>query len=270
MIIFNENNSMKRLLQHITLIVLGGVILMSIVISCSSSKNQSDERYMESFKLHPSFYQSDYTGYDSDSTWKLSIRFGEEVVFTSKTDNIIFRGKADAEIVAQGSDIVKLRATNDDAQLIISIDVQSCNETGYVVDVTYIPNKSKQEIAYTGCGQYNGDARLYDIWVLIGINDDQLDDAVFRRQLPFLEINLRDMRMTGFGGCNEFMADLRFSYNKIIPSPIAATKKYCQEESEFEKDFFRILGSEYLVPSFKRSILVLQSTEGLLIFKKVD
>ena len=261
---------MTRTLQHTLPQLLGILFLMSWFISCSNSKNQSDERYMESFKLHPSFYQSDFTAYDSDSTWKLSVRFGEEVVFTSKTDKIIFRGKADSEIVAQGSDIVKLRATNDDAQLIISIDVQTCKKTGYVADVTYIPTRSKEEKSYTGCGQYNGDSRLYDIWVLISINDERLDDAVFRRQLPFMEINLRDKRMTGFGGCNEFMADLQFSYNKMISSPIAATKMYCQEESEFEKEFFRILGSDYLVPSFKGTILLLQSTEGMLLFKKVD
>jgi heat shock protein HslJ len=240
-----------------------------VLLSCVGPK-ETDERYNESFRMHPSTYQADFTGYDSDSTWKLSIRFGEEVVFTSKTDKIIFRGKADEEFVAQGADIVMVKAQNETHEIIVAIDVQTCNQDGKIINLAVKDLKTGEEKEYRGCGIYNGSPKLFDIWVLMAINNEPLDSDVFRIQLPFMEINLRDKRIMGFGGCNEFNGSISFVYKKIVFGPIASTRKYCNDISEYEEKLFGLLNGGALNYSFRENILILESTQGSLTFKKVD
>ena len=254
----------------ITTFVLTGLVFTLISSSCGTSKKASETDMSESFKLHPSAYQTDFTAYDSDSTWKLSIRFGEEIVFTSKSEKINFRGKASPEIVAQGSNIVKVGAQNETHSLVITIDVAKCNKNGFVTDVQVQDLKTSTKIDFNGCGEYNGSPQLYDIWVLTDINDTEMQPELFRKQQPFMEINLKEKTIAGFGGCNDFNGEISFTYKKMSFGPIAATKIYCAEESKIEKDFFHILNAEPVIYLKKENRLILENSKGTLIFKKVD
>lgn len=258
---------MKNLL--INLFVLIGFVLTLLSSSCNSTKKVTETDFSDSFKLHPSAYQSDFTAYDSDSTWKLSIRFGEEVVFTSKTEQLIFRATPEPEIVAQGINIVKLHAQNEHLKLSISIDVAKCNDTGFLTELTVENSQTGITKNFNGCGQYNGAPLLFDIWALSELNNESIDPSLFRKQVPYMEINLKDKTMSGFGGCNNFNAELNFSYQKMHVGPIAATKMYCAEESKIEREVFSILSSPVRYIR-KERLLILENTTGTLIFKKVD
>lgn len=254
----------------ITTFVLTGLVFTLISSSCNTSKKASEIDMSESFKLHPSTYQTDFTAYDSDSTWKLSIRFGEEVVFTSKTEQLIFRAALEPEIVAQGTNIVKLLAKNEHIKLNITIDVAKCNKTGFITELTVENSQTGIAKDFNGCGEYNGTPQLYDIWVLTNINDSSLKPDMFRKQMPYMEINLREKTIAGFGGCNDFSGLLSFSYKKMEVSPIAATKMYCAEESKIEKEFFTILNAAPVLYFKKENQLILENSTGSLTFKKVD
>jgi heat shock protein HslJ len=259
---------MKKIV--VSTLALTGLVFTLISSSCNTSKIVSEIDMTESFKSHPSAYQSDFTAYDADSTWKLSIRFGEEVVFTSKAEQIIFRATPEAENIAQGANIVKLHAKNENFKLSITIDVAKCNKRGFVTDI--IVENSQTGIAqdFSGCGNYNGVAFLYDIWALTSINDKTHEPDMFRKQMPYMEINLKDKTIAGFGGCNDFNGQLSFSYKRMSVGPIAATKIYCAEESKVEKEFFNILSASPLSYTKKENILILENSTGTLIFKKVD
>lgn len=259
---------MKQLI--ISTLALTGLVFTLISSSCNTSKKVNEIDMSESFKSHPSSYQTDYTARDKDSTWKLSIRFGEEIVFTSKTEKINFRGKADPEIIAQGVNIVKVGAKNETHAIVITIDVATCNKTALITDVQVQDLKTSTNIDFTGCGEYNGSPQLYDIWVLTNINEASLQPEMFRKQMPYMEINLREKTISGFGGCNDFSSELSFSYKKMEIGPIAATKIYCAEESKIEKEFFNILNAEPVIYIKKENRLILENSTGSLIFKKVD
>lgn len=259
---------MKRLI--ISALAITGMVITLISSSCDTSKKASEIDMSGSFKLHPSAYQTDFTAYDSDSTWKLSIRFGEEIVFTSKSEKINFRGKASPEIVAQGSNIVKVGTQNETHSIVITIDLAKCNKNGFVTDVQVQDLKISTKIDFNGCGQYNGSPKLYDIWALTNINDASIQPEMFRKQTPYMEINLREKTIAGFGGCNDFSGELSFSYKKMEVGPIAATKIYCAEESKIEKDFFSILNAGPVIYVKKENQLILENSTGTLIFKKVD
>jgi len=253
-----------------TTVVLLGFIFTLISSSCNSSKNAVEIDMTESFKLHPSAYNSDFTAYDSDSTWKLSVRFGEEIIFTSKVKKISFRAKAQPEIVGQGSNIIKLISANETHSIQITIDVAKCKNTGYITDILLTPINSETKEEFSGCGQYNGSRYLYDIWVLTNINNSPLTPDNFRKQLPFMELNLRDKSISGFGGCNKYSAEISFSYKKMAVGPIAATKIFCIDESQVEKEFFNVLNSSPVTYIKKNNVLILENSEGTLTFKKVD
>jgi heat shock protein HslJ len=259
---------MKKLI--VSSLVLTGIVFTLISSSCNTSKKATEIDMSESFKLHPSDYQSDFTAYDQDSTWKLSIRFGEEIIFTSKTEKISFRATAGEELVAQGANIVKLKSKNDSHAMEITIDVAKCNKTGFIVDMNVQNLASNESYTFNGCGTYNGSPQLYDIWVLTELNGKTLQPGMFRKQMPYMEINLRDKTISGFGGCNEFSSQLTFSYKKMEVGPIAATKMYCAEESKIEKEFFNILNTAPVSYHKKELHLILENSAGSLTFKKVD
>lgn len=259
---------MKKLV--VTTIALTGLVFTLISSSCNTSKKATEIDMTDSFKLHPSDYQSDFTAYASDSTWKLSIRFGDEIVFTSKTEQLILRAKAKPEIIAQGVDIVKLAASNETHSIDITIDVAKCNKVGVITDIQVQELVSNNKYEFSGCGIYNGAPQLYDIWVLTNINETTLKPEMFRKQMPFMEINLKEKTITGFGGCNEFSGQLSFSYKKMEVGPIAATKIYCAEESKVETAFFNILNASPVTYIKKENHLILENSSGSLTFKKVD
>lgn len=254
----------------ISILLHVGFVFTLISSSCNTPKKAIEIDMSESFKSHPSSYQSDYTATAKDSTWKLSVRFGEEIVFTSTSGEINFRGKAEPEIIAQGANIVKVRAKSETHAIVVTIDVATCDKVELITTIQVEDLKTSTNIEFTGCGQYNGSPQLYDIWVLTVINDAEVQSDMFRKQLPFMEINLREKTLSGFGGCNDFSGDISFSYKKMAVGFIAATKVYCAEESKIEKEFFHILNAEPLIYMKKENRLLLENSKGSLIFKKVD
>lgn len=259
---------MKKLI--VTAIALSGLVFTLISSSCNTTKKASENNMSESFTSHPSHYQTDFSASDSDSTWKLSLRFGEEIIFTSKTEKINFRAEALPEVVAQGVNIVKVGARNEAYFIEITIDVAKCNKTGVITDIQVHDFASNKKTDFNGCGEYNGSPQLFDIWVLTEVNNTSLKPEMFQKQLPYMEINLKDKTITGFGGCNDFSSDLTFSYKKMKVGPIAATKIYCAEESKIESEFFKTLSASPLIYIKKENHLILENSTGSLIFKKVD
>lgn len=258
---------MKNLFFNLFVIIGLGLTLLSS--SCNSSKKVTETDFSDSFKLHPSAYQADFTAYDTDSTWKLSIRFGEEIIFTSKNEKLIFRAPAQPEILAQGINVVKIFGETEFYRAAITIDAAPCNENGFVTDIILEKLNTTEKSTFSGCGIYNGAPHLFDIWALSELNNESIDPSLFRKQVPYMEINLKDKTLSGFGGCNNFNAQLSFSYQKMHLSPIAATKMYCADESKIEREIFSILSGPVRYMR-KEQQLILENTTGTLIFKKVD
>ena len=239
------------------------------IASCSTIKNNTHDA-PENFNNHPSYYQSDFTGFGSDSTWKLSVRFENELVFTSLQDGIEIRCVIEKELVAQGANNIKIVANLNGNQIRVTIDNSVCDPNTYKVSIE-VKNQSTEKInTYEGCGKYNGAPKLFDIWALESIDGKPIDQTAFRKQIPYLEINLMESTFAGFGGCNEFSGNLNFSYNKINFGPIAATKMYCAQESETEFKLFNFYNSGAINYLVKGTNLVLETAEGSFTFKKVD
>lgn len=112
--------------------------------------------------------------------------------------------------------------------------------------------------------------RLNDIWALERIQGEllSLEEGMVR---PQLEIYLRDMKLMGNDGCNQFFGSIKtLSADSIAFGPIAGTRKFCQEMNL--PDRFNLKMSQ--VSHYKINNLALHffdlEGEEVLVFRKVD
>lgn len=249
-------------------------VLISLA-SCGNSKETNDEQNESSENSnntemieHPSENLVDF--YASSDDWKLSVQFDGMLVFTSKSNNISYKGEIEKRSVAQGADVVSLYSSNGSEVVRISIDIVECEENGKRVDIMYRLEKDKNGTDFSGCGFYRGNPRLHDIWAVKQINDEELNPEKFPKDIPHFEMNLKSKQFSGFAGCNQVNGMLRFEYNKMYVDPLSSTKMYCAELSDIENKILNILRSGPVIYTLKGTTLILETKEGSITLKKVD
>ena len=69
--------------------------------------------------------------------------------------------------------------------------------------------------------------RLNDIWVAKRINGNSINESDYR---PTLEINLKENKIYGSDGCNNYQGNItKASEINIAFGPLASTRKMCQD-----------------------------------------
>jgi heat shock protein HslJ len=238
--------------------------------ACNNSKKSSEERTIDLFSMHPSDFQADFVAYGNDSTWKVSVMYDEMIIYTNKLTNQQIRIDNPKQVLAAGADALTIEASNDGYYIKVYVDPSPCdNDNGYHMRIS-VKEIGKTTEQYTSCGKYTGDKRLYNIWTLVELNGEQIDRSAFTKQPPFMDLNLKDATVNGFGGCNEFSGQLSFGYDKITLGPLLATRMYCGEDSKVESLLFELLNKGFLVYSVDNKKLVLETRGVSAVFYKVD
>lgn len=249
--------------------------VMLSLISCGNSKETKEEQAEETNNSnnsemieHPSENLVDF--YASSEDWKLSVQFDGNLVFTSKSKNISYKGEVQNKTVASGADVVSLFSSNGTEVVRINIDIVACEKNGKKVDIMYRLEKDKNGTDFSGCGFYRGNPKLHDIWAVKQINDEKLNPEKFPKDIPHFEINLQNKQFSGFAGCNQVNGMLRFEYNKMHIEPLSSTKMYCAELSDIENKILNILRNGPVIYKVKGTTLILETREGSITLKKVD
>ena len=111
--------------------------------------------------------------------------------------------------------------------------------------------------------------QLHDVWALVAIKGISLDKVKFTAGVPTMEIFAEDLRVRGFGGCNNYFASINGLTDKDFSlGPVASTKMYCINIDENQ-----YLNQLDKIESFQLSKMQLdfyQEDTLLLSFKKVD
>lgn len=112
--------------------------------------------------------------------------------------------------------------------------------------------------------------RLNDIWALESIQGEILVlDSDSPR--PQLEIHLRDMRVIGNDGCNDFFTGIEaLNSEEITFGPIAGTRKYCRGMNipdRFNQQLNKV--TAYKLKDLRLHFLDSEGEE-LLVFRKID
>lgn len=249
--------------------ILIPLILALQLTGCANSKEKSDTMQTDPYSLHPSTYQTDFVGYAADSSWKVSVIYDDLILFTKKDGSLTFRGTEINKTVAAGADVIRLTAEVESEMVEIVIDPSKCKEAGNIVDVIF-SKAGARTFEDSGCGNYQGDVKLYDLWTLTHLNNEKVDRSLFTKQPPFMEINLKESTISGFGGCNDFNGNLSFDYKTFTVDALMSTKKYCGDNSKIENELFKILRGKKIHYTFKENTVIFETTEGSLTFHKID
>ncbi|WP_375177679.1 META domain-containing protein [Marinobacter mobilis] len=112
--------------------------------------------------------------------------------------------------------------------------------------------------------------QLHDIWVLETLDREALE-LVSERQRPRMELNHREMTMSGFDGCNNLRGAIRHLDAEAIEfGPIIATRKACPDmtlSDRFQLNLTQVRG--YTRQNLKLYLLD-QNGNEILSFQKTD
>lgn len=121
-----------------------------------------------------------------------------------------------------------------------------------------------------GCGMAVPDLRLNDIFVfesILGARGEEIKMTF--EEKPYIEFNIDQMKLFGFGGCNEYGGNFEFEEEKIKIGPLMASRKACPGLSEPE--LMKFLSNRTLQYDYSELILTLTASDGQKSrWRKVD
>lgn len=216
-----------------------------------------------------------FTATGNEPFWGL--KMGREgIQFTSLItgkEKIIFPGSE--AIKAMDANIKMYKVANETATATISIQQLECQNSMSGAISPYkvsIEIKNNAELIFTkleGCGNYNTDYRLHDIWVLEELNGFKVFVTDFQKELPRIEINSSENKFMGYGGCNAISGSIFYEKDLLRFSKVISTMMACAPGNK-ESEFIKALQSTTTY-SIENLRLTLSNPSGkLLVFRKVD
>lgn len=178
-------------------------------------------------------------------------------------------------IQAMDANVKLYKVETESVQLNIQISQNECVNTmsgdvsPYTVALEIKRSTDTQFQKLNGCGSYQTDYRLHDIWVLETLNGTKVALSDFSKELPYLEINSGTNTFMGHAGCNSVRGAL-FYEKEVLRFTNAATTLMMGMEGNKEDEFLRALQSSTSY-TIENNRLHLSNPSGLLlVFKKVD
>jgi len=168
-------------------------------------------------------------------------------------------------------DAVSYRAQTEAGTLHVTIFRKDCQDTmsgeqfDHSVKVSVGTGDDSNLTDFEGCGTYLGDYRLNDIWALETINQEKPGIS----KVPNIEFNLKEQRVSGFGGCNRITGPITINEENIEIGNLVATKMACPN-MEMENQFLKAMTGKSFKFELGNNQLILSSEETELLFRKVD
>ncbi len=217
-----------------------------------------------------------FTASGESPKWEITISTSGVIEFISKTEisKINFPNSKEIPImdVAAKSYVAETESSN----IRVEIFKEECvsklsNDTLSFRTKVMVKNSGKEKFTeFLGCGKYVPDYRLNDIWVLERLNGKEVDKTLFENKQPYLEIHIKDSRVLGYAGCNNFNGKFTFEGPDILFSENMAMTLMACPNLELESEFVRSLTRSSLKHSFTNNKLVMSRGDVELVFKKVD
>lgn len=257
------------------------VILVCIALGCNEKKSdeQRGEISTDSTKneapIKKSFFKGQQSYFFASGTepfWSIAI-FEEKIVFKTPSDSVTTPHAQPTKV----ADAYKTQynVVTDSVELHIDIQKQECMNamsganSPYTVSIQLKYNTETEFQKMTGCGHYNTDYRLHDIWLLETLNGKKVVQEDFNEELPTMEINAAENTFMGYAGCNRMNGALFFEKDLLRFTNIRTTKMMCDTNNK-ESEFLQALqnGTTY---SIENNRLTLSNADGIqTVFKKID
>ncbi|WP_049792057.1 copper resistance protein NlpE N-terminal domain-containing protein [Christiangramia forsetii] len=204
--------------------------------------------------------------------WSLEIDFNNKMHFKTLADEEMeLISPVPDPVKPQDVDAVSYRAKTESGTLHVTIFRKDCQDTmsgeksDHFVRVSASTGENGEMMDFEGCGTYLGDYRLNDIWALETINSEKFESS----KVPNLDFNLKEQRVSGFGGCNRITGPITINEENIEIGNLVATKMACPN-MEMENQFLKAITGKSFNFEIGNNQLILSSEETELVFKKVD
>ncbi|WP_186757149.1 META domain-containing protein [Echinicola salinicaeni] len=241
------------------------------MVACSKKNIPSKTEDNQETMAQNIDYDIDFKASGNEPFWSLKIDFDKGMVFNTLSGYEIITPVPEP-IRIQDVNGISYRAETEKGSLYVTIIKGKCQDTmadkafGYKVRIQTKLSSENDYQDYKGCGDYQGDYRLNDIWALESINGENLFEGA---KPPNMEFNLIENRFYGFGGCNRIngsfsLGDQKIQFGKALSTMMACPKM--EQEGIFTS---KINDQEYEY-QIEEGILTLSNDETVMIFKKID
>lgn len=257
--------------------VLSLLLLSSLIMGCKTAATKSSDTKETTSTTNSQ--EDDMAIYfkatGNEPFWAVTIG-QEKTVFTSLIEGKEKLTFSSVEpIKAMDANVKMYKLSNSTATATVTIQQLDCQDSmsgvisPYKVSVEIKNNSELESKKLDGCGKYNTDYRLHDIWVLEELNGFKVFITDFQKELPRIEINSSENRFMGFGGCNAISGSIFYEKDILRFSKVASTMMACGPGNK-EDQFTKALQSTTTY-SIGDNRLTLSNPSGkLLVFRKVD
>ncbi|KRB58072.1 META domain-containing protein [Flavobacterium sp. Root186] len=252
------------------------LLLLSLVASCKSTAGKtSDTQTISEYGIQEDEMKYYFTATGNKPFWGLKMG-NDDIVFTSLIpgkEKLVF-APVDA-IKAMDANVKMYKVSNETSAAAITIQQVDCQNSmsgaisPYKVSIEIKINSELETKKIGGCGKYNTDYRLHDIWVLEELNGFKVFITDFQRELPRIEINSSENKFMGYGGCNAISGTIFYEKDLLRFSKVISTLMACapgNKEGEFTKALQNT--TTYIIENNRLTLS--NPSSKLLVFKKVD
>ncbi|MEN2487315.1 META domain-containing protein [Flavobacterium sp. B11] len=256
--------------------ILSFLLLLFLVIGCKSSADKTSNTHNTSeYGAQEDEMKYYFKATGNEPFW--AVRMGKEnIVFTSLIpgkEKLVF--PAVEAIKAMDANVKMYKVSNETSSATITIQQLDCQDSmsgvisPYSAKVEIKNNVDLETKKLEGCGKYNTDYRLHDIWVLEELNGYKVFATDFQKEFPRIEINSSENRFSGYGGCNGISGQIFYEKDVLRFTKVISTLMACPQGNK-EGEFTKALQSTTTY-SIENNRLTLSNPSGkLLVFKKLD
>lgn len=256
-------------------------IFISFALGCNDKKSvkKTDDFATDSVRAEAPIKKSIFKGQQpyffatgTEPFWSIAI-FEEEIVVKTPTDSV--STPHDQPTKVAGSNKTQYNIFTESVELHIDIQKQECMnamsgaKSPYTVSIEFKYNAHAEFNKMSGCGHYNTDYRLHDIWLLETLNGRKVIQDDFNDELPTMEINATENTFRGYAGCNRMNGALIYEMDLLRFTDIRTTKMMCETTNK-ESEFLQALQNSTTY-SIENNRLILSNPTGIqTVFKKID
>ncbi len=227
----------------------------------------SSERPNESPDAAP--LEADFKATGNEPFWSLTIDFNRQMRL--KTLNGLEIITPVPEVTYPQEGMTEWNAATEAGELVVTVTRAKCQDTmsgdssDYQVQVRVVVG-NKGEKTYLGCGNYQGNYRLNNRWLLSSVNGKPTDAG---SEAPYLKFQLAENRVSGFGGCNRFTGSVDLKDSTLEFGALASTKMACPTLND-EATFLRALSEQRLSFRIAERQLRLSNDSTTLVFSAAN
>lgn len=256
--------------------ILSLLLIFSLTIGCKSTAGKtSDKQTTSEYGSQEDEMKYYFTATGNEPFWGLKMG-NDNILFTSLIpgkEKLVF-APVDA-IKAMDANVKMYKVSNETTSATITIQQVDCQDSmsgaisPYKVSIEIKNNTELQTEKIGGCGKYNTDYRLHDIWVLEELNGYKVFASDFQKEMPRIEINSTENRFSGYGGCNAISGQIFYEKGILRFTRVLSTLMACPQGNK-ESEFTKALQSTTTYSIENNRLTLSNSSAKLLVFRKVD